>query len=347
LLVLFTLGLGGCSSVAYYAQSVQGQLGVMSASRPLDEVVADPQTDETVREKLRRLPSILQFAMDDLGLPETDSYRLYADLQRKAMVWNLVAAPVDSLEPRTWCYPVLGCTAYRGYFREASAHKQAAGLTADGWDTAVEPVPAYSTLGWFSDPLPSTVIHWSLADIAGLVFHELAHEKLYVSGDSAFNEAYATVVEQEGVRRWLQRFGSEAQLEQRRLAERRRRDFLQLLSQTRQQLDAVYAADVDAGAMLSRKSEVLQLLRKEYAGLKESWNGYSGYDRWMLRPLNNAHLASVNTYYALEPAFRELLRQSGGDMGEFQRRCAAIAESDKVRREAAMKGLLELASRPR
>lgn len=342
LLLSLALLLGGCGSLEYYAQSVGGQLDVVAASLPLEEVLEDPETPVAVRDKLQVLPSIRRFAVTELALPESDSYRHYADLRREAMVWNVVAAPADSLRPRSWCYPVLGCMSYRGYFDQDAALTYAEGLAAAGWDTAVEPVPAYSTLGWFSDPLPSTVISWPLADIAGLVFHELAHELLYVDGDSGFNEAYATLVEKEGVNRWLLQSGTREQRERWVLRERRRREFLQLLSVTRDRLGDLYATPIGREAILERKTEILEMLREEYRALKASWGGYTGYDRWMQRPLNNAHLASVSTYHAMVPAFREILRQSDGDMAVFHRECAAIGALAPAQRKARMEQLLSV-----
>lgn len=343
LLVLLMPVLSGCSSMGYYAQSVHGQLGVMAASRPVEDVIDDPQTPASVRRQLQVLPSLRQFAVEQLALPKSDSYHLYADVKREALVWNVVAAPVDSLHPRQWCYPVLGCAAYRGYFDLQAADAFAAGLTAEGWDTAVEPVPAYSTLGWFSDPLPSTVIDWPLPDIAGLLFHELAHEALYVSGDSAFNEAYATVVEKEGVRRWLKQFGSAQQRRGFLRREQRRLDFLQLLARTRQRLTELYAEGVGRDELVLRKEATIGLLRGEYADLRQEWGGYAGYDRWMQRPLNNAHLASISTYHALEPAFRLILLRVDGDMAAFHAACAEIAAAPSAEREASMNRLVAAA----
>jgi predicted aminopeptidase len=341
--VLMSLVLGGCGSFGYYGQSVRGQLGVMAASRPVEDVIADPRTADKVRGQLQVLPELRRFAVEELALPETDSYRLYADVQREALVWNVVATPVDSLTPRKWCYPVLGCAAYRGYFDKRAAHDYAAALAGEGWDTAVEPIPAYSTLGWFSDPLPSTIIDWPLPDIAGLLFHELAHEALYVKGDSAFNESYATVVEKEGVRRWLISHGDAQQRGERRLQERRRLEFLRLIEQTRQRLADLYAKDAQRSESLSRKRAVFQLLQEEYAELKQAWGGYAGYDRWMNRPLNNAHLASINTYHALEPAFRRILNQLDGDMSAFHAACAEIGSTPAAERSVIMSDLLRAA----
>lgn len=332
--------LAGCSSLGYYGQSVHGQLGVMAASRPIDEVILDPDIPEAVRSRLQVLPLLRQFATTELALPESSSYRLYADVKRDALVWNVVAAPVDSLNPRRWCYPVIGCANYRGYFDEQAAQGFASGLSTEGWDAAVEPVPAYSTLGWFSDPLPSTVIDWPLADIAGLMFHELAHEALYVKGDSAFNEAYATVVEEEGVRRWLAQYGDLEQRSEHALRQRRRREFLRLLADIRGQLTRLYATDLERVDLLQKKAAIFQHLKAAYMELKRGWNGYSGYDRWVNRPLNNAHLASISTYHALAPAFRIILHRANGDMAAFHASCAQIAEAPETERKQLMDTLL-------
>ena len=341
LLLASILLLGGCASLGYYAQSIRGQIGVMAASRPIEDVVADQRTAEQVRLRLAQLPALRRFATEQLGLSGSDSYTLYADVQREALVWSVVATPVDSLQAHEWCYPFIGCASYRGYFDPQSAHSYAATLAADGWDVAVQPVPAYSTLGWFSDPLPSTVVDWPLPDIAGLVFHELAHQTLYVAGDSAFNEAYATVIEQEGVRRWLQRHGDSRQRCERAQRERRRLEFLQLLGRTRQRLESVYASQSARADMLRRKHTAFAALRDEYQLLKQAWGGYSGYDRWFERPLNNAHLAAADTYHALEPAFRALLARVGGDMSAFHAICRQIAALDESPRQAYMDRLLD------
>jgi len=330
-----------CSSLSYYAQSAQGQLGVMAASRPIEEVLADPLTGPEVQRRLVRLPQLHRFAREQLDLPDSDSYLSYAEIGREALVWSVVAAPVDSLQARQWCYPVLGCASYRGYFREPAAQAYAAELAGQGWDVAVEPVPAYSTLGWFSDPLPSTVIDWPMVDIAALLFHELAHEALYVSGDSAFNEAYATVVEKEGVRRWVQRYGTEHERREHVLREQRRADYLRLLAGARERLQTLYASDLQQEELLARKAAVFTRLHADYAAVKDAWGGYAGYDRWFARPLNNAHLASVDTYHAWEPALTAILQQVGGDMAAFHRACRAIADLPAEQRQARLNMALQ------
>ena len=341
LLFASILLLGGCASVGYYAQSIRGQIGLMAASRPIEDVVADQRTAEHVRLLLAQLPALRRFATEQLGLNGSDSYTLYADVQREALVWSVVATPADSLRAYEWCYPVVGCASYRGYFNRQSARSYAATLAADGWDVAVQPVPAYSTLGWFSDPLPSTVVDWPLPDIAGLVFHELAHQTLYVAGDSAYNEAYATVIEHEGVRRWLQRHGDSRQRRERAQRERRRQEFLRLLGRTRQRLESIYASQSARADMLRDKRAAFAALRDEYRLLKKAWGGYSGYDSWFAQPLNNAHLAAAGTYHALEPAFRVLLARVGGDMSAFHAICRQIAALDESPRQAYLDRLLD------
>ncbi len=336
--------LTACGSLTYYAQSVQGQLGVLAASRPVEQVLADPQTPVDVEQRLEQLPQLRDFAQGELGLVSSSSYRSYADVGREALVWSVVAAPADSLQPRQWCYPVLGCASYRGYFSRQAAQAYALELARQGWDVAVEPVPAYSTLGWFSDPLPSTVIHWPLTEIAGLIFHELAHETLYVTGDSAFNEAYASVVEQEGVRRWVARHGSDAQRRDHAKSQQRREGFLGLLAATRERLLELYAAGLEPEVMRARKAGILAELRAAYAQTKAGWGGYSGYDRWFDRPLNNAHFASLGTYHGWEPAFRQILANSAGDMAAFHEACRRLADLPEARREARMQAMLDVAS---
>ena len=339
-LICVALALGGCTTLAYYGQAVDGQLRVMAASQPIEDLIADKTVAPALREHLVQVPGLRRFAADELGLVSSDSYRLYADLQREAMVWSLVATPEDSLKPRTWCYPVIGCAAYRGYFRKADAEAHAARLADEFWDVAVVPVPAYSTLGWFSDPVPSTIMHWPIADIAGLIFHELAHETLYIDGDSAFNEAYATVVEHEGVRRWLQRYGDATQRLARRQQDMRRAEFVALLRQTHHRLAALYGDGLPREKVLVGKREAFAALKSDYSVLKESWGDYAGYDRWFDRPLNNAHLASVAIYHGVEPALRRLLQQLDGDLSAFHDACREIASLPQSARDTYLAVLM-------
>ncbi len=340
ILAAIMLLLSGCESLAYYTQSVRGHLHVMAASRDIDKLLADTTVDADLKQRLQQVRAIRSFASEQLQLPDNGSYLEYADLKRKAMVWSVLATPADSLTPKQWCYPVIGCAAYRGYFDQDEAEAYARRLQAQGLDTAVLPVPAYSTLGWFDDPLPSTVIHWPEYSLAGLIFHELAHQKLYVKGDSRFNESYASVVEEEGVRRWLDRLGDQSQIEQWREAGTRKQDFHRLLQQLREALLSLYQQPLDSKQMLERKQQYFANLHKDYQQLKKHWNGYSGYDVWMGRSVNNAHLAGINLYRAWVPALRIMLAQQAGDMADFHGRCQAMAGMPQLQREARLQALV-------
>jgi len=339
LLMLVAMLLGGCESMGYYLQSAEGQLDLMNRSRAISEVLKDEQVPESTRERLRLVKRIRQFAVTHLALPENDSYRDYVDVGREAVVWSVVATPALSLEPYQWCYPVIGCASYRGYFSHADAQAYAQRLQAEGWDTAVERVPAYSTLGWFDDPLPSTVIDWPESDLAGLIFHELAHQRVYAADDSAFNESYASVVEKVGVRRWLLEASSEEALSSWRLKRRREREFGGLIGDLRRELEGLYQSDQRREVKLLAKDAGFERLRGRYQALKKRWGGYAGFDRWMGRELNNAHLASFQTYSQWVPALRQLLADSGGDLKVFHQRCRELAKLRVPQRRQALLGL--------
>jgi len=318
--------LTGCSTVGYYAQSAHGHLALMGQSRPIRQLIVDPATTTDLRAKLRRIEAIRTFTVERLLLPDNESYRSYADIGREAVVWSVVATPEFSVEPEVWCYPVIGCASYRGYFEELRADAFAEDLQTQGRDVAVHPVPAYSTLGWFSDPLPSTVINWPEANLAGLIFHELAHQKVYVKGDSAFNEAFATAVEQIGIERWMRIQNQEAALEAWHTKQQRERAFIRLLLDTRKELKRLYGSEVPAVEMRWEKAKVFRRMKERYGGLRQGWSDFAGYDHWFDRPPNNAYLASVATYEAWVPAFIQLFRQSSESMALFYEACQKLAE---------------------
>jgi predicted aminopeptidase len=243
-----------------------------------------------------------------------------------------VATPRFSMEPRQWCYPVIGCASYRGYFSRESADGFAADLRREGLDVAVEPVPAYSTLGWFDDPLPSTVIGWPEGDLAGLIFHELAHQRLYLPDDSAFNEAFATAVQRIGTERWFQARNDRAGLRQWRQAQRRERQFVHLILQTRKRLQALYARTLPAEEMARKKAAAFRQLQREYVAMRKGWGTAPAFDGWMGRNLNNAHLALIATYEEWVPAFRELLARAGGDLPEFYRQAEILTHLSSEQR---------------
>jgi predicted aminopeptidase len=301
--------LAGCAQLQYYVQAAHGQYALWSDARPIEDWLGDPATDPQLKARLEKALLIRRFAVQELGLPDNASYRNYAALSRPFVLWNVVATPELSLTPLQWCFPIAGCVNYRGYYSKDDAQDYAAGLREQGNDVQVGGVPAYSTLGWFSDPLLSTFIHFSDAELARMIFHELAHQVVYVPGDSTFNESFATAVEEAGVARWLELYGSEAM----RLAyvqyTARRQDFLDLLLRHRSMLEQLYAGKTSVRHQRAQKARIFQHLQSDYQQLKISWGGYAGYDRWFAEPLSNAHLSAVGTYHELLPAFRTLMKQ--------------------------------------
>jgi predicted aminopeptidase len=339
-LLIACLLLGGCNSVGYYAQAAHGQFSLLAQARPIDDWLGDPETPPRLKDKLREVKQIRAFAVSELALPDNDSYTAYAQLQRRFVLWNVVAAPALSLTPRKWCFPVAGCVNYRGYYDQQAALDYAAQLRSEGDDVQVTGVPAYSTLGWFNDPVISTFINYPDGELARLVFHELAHQKFYVKGDSAFNESFATAVESAGVARWLKQYGTAAQEASYREFEQRKRDFLALLLHCRAELARIYASKIDDQHKLQEKAAAFDALRQDYTVLKQQWGGYAGYDRWFASPLSNAHLALVATYHDLEPGFEALLRQYP-DFPQFYTQVRTLGALDKTARHRALHRLAE------
>ena len=330
----------GCSSLGYYAQSIDGHFAMLRAARPIPELVADPATPESLKQRLQRAQQMRAFASLELGLPENGSYRSYADLQRPYVVWNVFAAPELSLELKQWCYPVVGCAVYRGYFDRGSADNAAAALRAEGYEVNVAGVPAYSTLGWFSDPLLNTFIGGTEGQLAGLVFHELAHQVVFVAGDTTFNESFATAVEREGVRRWLAAHGDDASRKAYSQFAQRRHEFLNLLLQYRELLFQNYRSNETDDGKRARKQHLFAALKDDYSRLKASWGGFAGYDRFFAQDLTNAHLASIAAYNDLVPAFDALLQQVSGDFPRFYEEVKRLAALPKERRDASLRGML-------
>jgi predicted aminopeptidase len=325
------LSLSGC----YVMQAATGQLDVMSRSRPIATVLADPATPPATRDRLELAQQARDFAIRELDLPDGKSFRKYADLGRPFAVWNVVATPEFSVEPLHWCFPVAGCVAYRGYFNESGAQSLALRLSMHGDDVTVGGVPTYSTLGHLPDPLFSTMLGWRESRFVGTIFHELAHERLYVPGDSDFNEAFASVVEDEGVQRWFAAHGRTADLEASRLAQRRGADFAALVGDARSKLARLYRSGLPRDAMWIEKQREFGRLKFAYQQLKRRWGGYGGYDGWFARPLNNAHLASVATYESCVPGLRRELA-AAGSLPAFYARAAALAKLDPAQRHALL-----------
>jgi len=328
---LLLVGLSGCQTIGFYAQAVNGQIAVWRATEPIDSLLENEQTDPALRQRLVLVSDIREFASDELGLPDNDSYRRYADLKRSYVVWNVFAAPEFSLQPVSWCFPIAGCVGYRGYFSSEGAEKFAnrlkdKGLDEMNLDVFVGGVPAYSTLGWFADPVLNTFIDYPDTELARLIFHELAHQVAYAKGDTMFNESFATTVELEGVRRWLAHSGRSGQFEAFQSSRRRQQDFVDLVMRTRAVLDAVFEEEMADEEKRSLKVDAYTRLREEYVKLKEEWGGFSGYDHWFEESLNNAKLGSVAAYNQLVPAFQKLLAENAGDLGPFYEAVVELAQ---------------------
>ncbi len=356
--VCAALLLAGCADTAYLVQSVKGHLHLLSAARPVDDWLADPLTPEALRHQLHTAQAIRGYAANALALPDNASYRRYADLQRSAVVWNVVATPAYSLVPKTWCFPVTGCIAYRGYFDEAAAQTEATALRAQGLEVTVYGVPAYSTLGWSNwvggDPLLNTFVGRGDAELARLLFHELAHQVLYVQDDTVFNESFATAVERIGLAQWLAHTAAPAQLEAHKKQEARRAEFRELSRSTRTGLQRIYEQIVPAEPMdvrhIAIKKEAFENFRVRYAALRASW-GVSpgqriGYDAWV-EHANNASFAAVASYDTLVPGFealfrRETERAGAADGGVRNGMSAGRSASDWQRFYDAVKQLAQL-----
>ncbi|GAC1409259.1 MAG: aminopeptidase [Burkholderiaceae bacterium] len=322
----------GCTPLDYYLQAAHGQLALLSEARPIDEWLADPALNGKLRAKLVKAKQIRRFAAEELALPDNRSYKDYADLHRPFVIWNVVATDELSLEQRKWCFPVAGCVSYRGYYSKTDAQEYARDLRMQGMDVQVAGVPAYSTLGWFNDPVLSTFIQYPDGELARLVFHELAHQVVYVKDDTQFNESFATAVEEAGVERWLAAQGDPRLRQSFNEFEGRKDDFLRLLLKYRKALEANYKSEKSNEAKRLRKTEIFHDLQDDYQSLKHRWGGYPGYDRWFAEPLSNAHLASVATYHDFVPGFRRLLSMQGN----FRRFYAAVirlADKDKADRD--------------
>jgi predicted aminopeptidase len=344
LLAVGALCLGsGCSDLGYYRQSVGGHLDLMSRAKPVDDWIAQADTPAALKQRLALSQQMRDFSVQVLKLPDNPSYRAYADLQRAAAVWNVVAAPPLSLQLKTWCYPVTGCVGYRGYFDRAEADALAVTLRAEGYDVSVYGVPAYSTLGWSNwiggDPLLNTFVNGAEGELARLIFHELAHQKLYVADDTMFNESFATAVERIGTRLWLQQHGSEAVRDQYVKSRQRRQDFRELTARTREQLQDLYASERSDEAKRAAKAELLAQLRADYAQMKQQrWVGFAGYDAWFAN-VNNASLGVLAAYTELAGDFERLFVQQGSDFERFYAQVEVIAALPKAQRHATLRAI--------
>ncbi|WP_439863605.1 aminopeptidase [Pseudomonas antarctica] len=335
--VVWVLLLSGCSSVSYYSQLASGQWQLLRAREPVSEVIAYPSRPQLLRDHLVQSQKARAFASEHLHLPDNQSYRLYADIGRPYVVWNVFATQEFSLSPVTHCFPIAGCVAYRGYYNQGAARGEAALLKQRGMDVSIGGVEAYSTLGWFNDPIMSSMMSWGDERLATLIFHELAHQRFYVKDDTEFNESYANFVEQEGTRQWRAARGlppiSDAALQQ-------RDQFIRLVLDTRKRLEALYAQPLAAQAMRQAKAAEFERLRSEYRRMRDSqWGGDKRYDVWINQPMNNARLLPFGLYDQWVPAFAALFRQVNGDWVRFFAAVEKMGGLPVEQRKAALKRL--------
>lgn len=332
-LCAFAITSAGCAA-PYYWQAIGGQLELLRKREPIEEIVADPAADPMLKSTLTRIATMRRFAVDELDLPSNDSYTSYVALDRPYVVWNVVATEEFSVDPERWCFPFVGCVAYRGYFDKAAADRFANRLAAEGLDTHSGGSTAYSTLGYFDDPVLSTMVNGGEQYVASLLFHELAHQKLYVKDDSEFSEAFAMIVEELATERWLVQHGTATDLERYRLRLQRRAEFGELIAVQQARLRAIYASGATAEQLRADKARAFEALRADYGALKAKWQGNTDYDVWFAQPLNNATLASVATYTRWLPALRGRLQEVG--LAGFYADAAAIAELAAEEREAQL-----------
>ncbi len=351
-IILIATSISGCSNLGYYWQNTQGHLAVMNAAKPVQEWLDDAQTTLAMKQRLQLAQRIREFASQELALPDNASYRRYADLKRSAVVWNVVAAPAYSLQLKTWCFAVAGCVSYRGYYNELDAKAEGERVKALGYEVNVYGVPAYSTLGYLNwaggDPLLSTFIHYIEGELARMIFHELAHQVLYVKDDTMFNESFATAVERLGGQQWLMRHGSPAVRAEYAALDSRRREFRALTLRARERLQQVYKQNQPVASMqyaqgateliANQKQNAMLQLRNEYALLKQSWGGFAGYDRFIAQA-NNASLGSLAAYDELVPQFEAVFEKCAKNWPAFYQAISSITPLPKDARRAALQDM--------
>ena len=328
----------GCSTVKFYSQAAAGQAEILIKARPISEVIAKDEAPERIRRKLALVQELRQFAKQNLDLPADRQYGRYTDLKRRYVVWVVYAAPEFSVEGKTWQYPMVGTLEYRGFFSKSAADEEAAKLKAEGYDVYSGGVEAYSTLGWFRDPVLNTFLNRSDAELAELIFHELTHVKVFLPGDTDFNEAFAVANSEEGVRRWLR-----AKRDPRALANydkllSREQEIIHLLLRTRERLKGLYSNSLlSQKEMRQRKAAIIEDMRNQYAEIRRRWGENARRDRSFARPWNNARLNTVSTYYDLVPGFERLLKSKNGDLTAFYAAVAGMRKLSKEERRAALK----------
>ena len=339
LVILVAVNIQGCSNFGFYAQSIAGGLEVLTHREPITDVLENPDVSQDVKDKLKFVLQARTFASKQLSLPDNDSYRTYVDLKRPYAVWNVFAAPEFSMQMKEWCFLFAGCVKYRGYFDEKDADNFASELKKQGLDVFVAGIDAYSTLGWFDDPMLNTVIKRDKTQLAELIFHELAHQEVYVKGDTVFNEGFAVAVANEGIKRWLTQQGSPEQTTQYHERKQREQQFIELVTQTRGRLEDLYQSHKDDSQLREEKANIIQDMQFQYQQLKTRWNGYAGYDNWFSMPINNAQIAAIVTYQDYVPAFENLLVQQHNDLAAFFQAVKKLGELPIDQRHAELRQL--------
>ena len=341
LVMIVLLSLVACETLSYYEQAVRGQLSILWNRQQIENLLqADDVTDELKR-KLALVVAIREFAVEEMLLPSSDSYLSYVELNREHVIWNVFAAPEFSIEPVNWCYPIAGCVSYRGYFSESRATNFARELEQEGYDVYTGGVDAYSTLGWFDDPLLSSVINRADYQLATLIFHELAHQLVYLPGDTTFNESFATTVEREGLRRWLMARGDQQTLVTADQQSERQQQFVDLVILFRERFEQLYESEQSEYNKRNSKRELQEEMRRGYEDLKMSWGGIGAYDRWFASSLNNAQLSTVASYNDLVPAFEALFASNNGDLQAFYREVESLAEMEEEIRDSQLAMIIE------
>lgn len=343
-LVMAAWLLTGCESARYLDQAVRGQVQIWRKEKPISKLVQDPKTDPELRRRLELVLAYRKFAVEELGLRSGRSYLAYADLERPFVSWTVSAAPEFSLEPHEWWFPVVGSVSYRGYFREEMARAYAGKMAEQGMDVAIGGVSAYSTLGWFADPVLNTFLFDPEDELADLIFHELTHRRLYVAGDTDFNEAFAMFVAQEGLRRWFRKHPNPKAEAAWRLKEERWAEFRTAVLATQSRLKSLYgsAPTVEAAELRRRKEAEIDALKRRLAGFQREWKGNPDLTGWLDHPINNARLNSIATYYRWVPAFGVLLGDCNGDLQRFY---GEVEELGNLRKPQRQRRLLELLAR--
>jgi predicted aminopeptidase len=329
------LVLCACSSLSYYTQAVRGQSELVFHRRAVSTIVGDPATDHELAARLRLAQQARQFASQRLGLPDNRSYTHYVDLHREYVVWNVFAAPRYSVDPVLYCFPIAGCVAYRGYFKEAAAKAEVVRLQQRGYDVEIGGVPAYSTLGWFADPILSSMLRWDDDELDSTIFHELAHQLIYVKDDTAFNESFATFVQTEGLREWRQSRGLPAQDDRTQAMDA---GFTRLVLDLRERLKTMYASGVGEPAMEAGKQREIAAFRERYQQWRDhDWPQQHAYDPWVAAPINNARLLPFGLYDQWTPAFGVLFQRAEGNWPAFYAGVRALAKLPKAKRELQLK----------